>query len=57
MFQPDVQAALSAEVRSVVQGMVADGVSLVFWTVVVAAACCLAVCLALPGPDSSNVSR
>jgi EmrB/QacA subfamily drug resistance transporter len=51
MLHPEVQAAMPEALRSMVQRAVVEGVTGIFWTVIVAAGLCLLVCLRLPGEN------
>jgi hypothetical protein len=48
-FRPEVQMQLPDHLQHIMQDAVVNGVASVFWTVTVAAAVCLLLCLMLPG--------
>jgi hypothetical protein len=54
LLQPEVLSRLPADLQHTVQKAVADGVSLVFWTVLAAALLCVVLCTLLPGRDYSK---
>jgi hypothetical protein len=51
LLRPEVQAAMTPQVREWVRDTVGSAVGGVFWIVTIAALGCLAVCLLLPGRD------
>jgi EmrB/QacA subfamily drug resistance transporter len=57
LLRPEFQARLPEEVRQALQSAVADGVSLVFWAVLVAALLCLLFCAVLPDRGQSKPPR
>jgi EmrB/QacA subfamily drug resistance transporter len=54
LLQPEIQAQLPADLQQRLQAAVADGVSLVFWTLLAAALLCVVLCILLPGRDYSE---
>lgn len=51
LFQPEVQARLPADVQQALQSAVADGVSLIFWTVLTVSLACVLCSMLLPSGD------
>ncbi len=54
LFLPEVQALLSENARTILQEAIANGVSVVFWIVSIAALICLGFCLLLPKGKSTK---
>jgi predicted MFS family arabinose efflux permease len=48
LFSPEVQAAMPANLKQIVQETVSRGVGDVFWTATISAILCLLICLLLP---------
>jgi EmrB/QacA subfamily drug resistance transporter len=57
LLRPEVLATLPASVRLTVQESVSQGVTAVFWTVLVAALLCLVCCGLIPGENSRESDK